>query len=266
MPQSSLRYVLVYALERPDGVSIIDAGWDTEDAWAALNAGLGKAGYEIGDVKSVLVTHIHPDHFGLAGRVRDASDAPIALHPADAEMLPQRYVQMDDLIDPDARAPPRVRRAARLDGHHAGRIDAGPPVRERAVLPDVLLEDGDHPDVPGLGAHRGVDARALARAPVLLRRHPQGADVGRPRPAPHHPQHLLPPPTDAATRWPTSSSRSTGWPSSTSRSACPPTSTGSETSPPASSQLQTHHEHRLTEIRAALANQPGATAWEIAMR
>ncbi|MGH9046199.1 MAG: MBL fold metallo-hydrolase, partial [Acidimicrobiales bacterium] len=72
MPQSSLRYVLVYLMELPDGVAMIDAGWDTEEAWTALNDGLGKAGYAVGDVKSVLVTHIHPDHYGLAGRVREA--------------------------------------------------------------------------------------------------------------------------------------------------------------------------------------------------
>src|ERR1700728_698378 len=98
MPQSSLRYVLVYLLEQDHGVSMIDAGWDTEDAWSALNAGLDKAGYEIGDVKSVLVTHIHPDHYGLAGRVREASGAWVALHPADADILPERYMQMDDLL------------------------------------------------------------------------------------------------------------------------------------------------------------------------
>ena len=34
--------------------------------------------------KGVLVTHIHPDHYGLAGRIREASGAWVALHPADA--------------------------------------------------------------------------------------------------------------------------------------------------------------------------------------
>src|SRR5690606_16719600 len=70
IPINPLRYVLVSALELPDGVAIIDAGWNTEEAYEALSAGLGVAGYTIGDVKAVLVTHIHPDHYGLAGRVR----------------------------------------------------------------------------------------------------------------------------------------------------------------------------------------------------
>ena len=148
MPQSSLRYVLVYLLELDDGVAMIDAGWDTEEAWAALNSGLGKAGYKIGDVKSVLVTHIHPDHYGLAGRVREASGAWIALHPADAEILPQRYMQMDDLLT-------RMRGHLLESGVPVDSLDtmrgASMPIRGfvNAVFPDVLLEDGDRPEVPG---------------------------------------------------------------------------------------------------------------------
>ena len=38
-----------------------------------------------------MVTHIHPDHYGLAGRIREASGAWIALHPADAELIHDRY-------------------------------------------------------------------------------------------------------------------------------------------------------------------------------
>ena len=41
IPNNPLRYVLVYALElRGGGVALVDAGWNTDDAWNALNAGL----------------------------------------------------------------------------------------------------------------------------------------------------------------------------------------------------------------------------------
>ena len=90
IPNNPLRYVLVYAFELDDGVAIVDAGWNTDDAWSALNSGLAEAGGSITDVRSVLVTHIHPDHYGLAGRVRDESGAWIGLHPDDATMLQAR--------------------------------------------------------------------------------------------------------------------------------------------------------------------------------
>lgn len=35
IPDNPLRYVLVYAFELPDGVAIVDAGWDTDEAWTA---------------------------------------------------------------------------------------------------------------------------------------------------------------------------------------------------------------------------------------
>jgi glyoxylase-like metal-dependent hydrolase (beta-lactamase superfamily II) len=84
IPDSPLRYVLVYALEVRGGVALIDAGWDDDRSWRALVDGLATAGIAITDVKAVLVTHFHADHLGLAGRVREASGAWVALHALDA--------------------------------------------------------------------------------------------------------------------------------------------------------------------------------------
>ena len=81
IPDNPLRYVLVYAFELDNGIAIVDAGWNTEDAWSALNNGLAEAGGSIADVRAVLVTHIHPDHYGLAGRVREESGAGSACTP-----------------------------------------------------------------------------------------------------------------------------------------------------------------------------------------
>lgn len=143
IPNNPLRYVLVYVLELNDGVAIVDAGWDTEEAWAALGAGLTSAGHAMTDVRAVLVTHIHPDHYGLAGRVREASGAWVGLHADDAALLPARYgAGVPDLVA----------------GMQALLRDCGVPEKEldalagaslplidyvRQVLPDRLIEDGE---------------------------------------------------------------------------------------------------------------------------
>jgi glyoxylase-like metal-dependent hydrolase (beta-lactamase superfamily II) len=149
IPDNPLRYVLVYALELDGGgVAIVDAGWDTDEAWGALTSGLAKAGGSVSDVRAVLVTHIHPDHYGLAGRVREASGAWIGLHPDDAVMLDSRYGETDDLLH---------RMIAFL-------ADSGVPEQKLPDLafasmalksmvtmakPDVLFEDGTMVDLPG---------------------------------------------------------------------------------------------------------------------
>ena len=87
IPNNPLRYVLVYAIELPDGVALIDTGWPVDDAWDVLVAGLAEAGFALTDVRAVLVTHHHPDHAGLAARVRRASGAWVGMHAAEARAI-----------------------------------------------------------------------------------------------------------------------------------------------------------------------------------
>lgn len=148
IPNNPLRYVLVYAFETDRGPYLVDAGWNTDDAYQTLVAGLAEAGFAIEDVQGVMVTHIHPDHYGLAGRIRDASGAWVALHPADADLIEDRYVDPDDLIE-------KMATMLRRDGAPADEIaslkQASMPIRALVweAKPDVLIEDGETPEVPG---------------------------------------------------------------------------------------------------------------------
>ena len=148
LPNNSLRYVLVYVFETDRGPYLIDAGWNTDDAFGALQGGMEEVGCAVADVQGVLVTHIHPDHYGLAGRIREASGAWISLHPADAELIHDRYDEPEDLLN-------RVAGALRRMGAPPEELE---PLRNAAmpvlplvdpVVPDVLLEDGARPEVPG---------------------------------------------------------------------------------------------------------------------
>jgi glyoxylase-like metal-dependent hydrolase (beta-lactamase superfamily II) len=148
IPNNPLRYVLVYALELDSGVAIVDAGWNTEDAFAALCSGLEEAGGSLADVRAVLVTHIHPDHYGLAGRVREESGAWIGLHPDDAQMLKARYIETDELLAQmrvfleDAGVPPMQLPDLNM---------ASMMIRSQVTMaePDVLFEDGRKVDIAG---------------------------------------------------------------------------------------------------------------------
>ena len=152
MPNSSLRYVFVYAFESSGGVYIIDVGWNTDDAYGALVGGLGTAGFAITDVKGMLVTHIHPDHYGLAGRVREASGAWVALHPADAKLIQDRYDEPEHLL---GRVSSFLRRLGAPEAEVAALTTSAMPVRGYVDVarPDILLEDGDRAEVPGWDLH-----------------------------------------------------------------------------------------------------------------
>jgi glyoxylase-like metal-dependent hydrolase (beta-lactamase superfamily II) len=79
LPDSALRAVNAYAIVRADGVVLIDAGWACEPALAQLRAGLAQLGAELGDVRRVLVTHVHRDHYSQALTLRREVGAHVAL-------------------------------------------------------------------------------------------------------------------------------------------------------------------------------------------
>jgi glyoxylase-like metal-dependent hydrolase (beta-lactamase superfamily II) len=146
IPNNHLRYVLVYALELDNGVAIVDAGWNTDEAWSALGAGLEQAGGSLADVAAVVVTHIHPDHYGLAGRVREHSGAWIGLHPADAKLVVDRYEHADGLV---GRQGDLLTMAGVEKPERTELAGASMPVLANVSdgTPDRLIEDGERLDL-----------------------------------------------------------------------------------------------------------------------
>ncbi|GIH14443.1 MBL fold metallo-hydrolase [Rugosimonospora africana] len=147
LPDTPLRYVLVYLLELPSGVAIIDAGWDNDEAWQALLAGIVETGHAITDVRAVLVTHVHPDHYGLGARVREASGAWIGMHVQEAASLPRRIGSADGMA---ANLLRWLRRCGAPEAEVPELLST--PERYASLLgmpePDRLLADGDKADLP----------------------------------------------------------------------------------------------------------------------
>jgi glyoxylase-like metal-dependent hydrolase (beta-lactamase superfamily II) len=66
--------------------TLIDTGPGTTAAWTALRRGLAAHSLVPGDIRRVLITHGHHDHFGLAARLA-RSGAVLAAHPHDRRNL-----------------------------------------------------------------------------------------------------------------------------------------------------------------------------------
>jgi glyoxylase-like metal-dependent hydrolase (beta-lactamase superfamily II) len=150
IPHNPLRYVSVHAFALDGGgLGLLDTGWESDESWAALTSGLASIGAGIADVRGVLVTHLHFDHLGLAHRVREASGAWIAMHPADATLVSG--------LNAAGAAAAVASEVEFLVGLGADRdeavADVGPTEGmarfTRMAVPDRLLEDGEHADFPG---------------------------------------------------------------------------------------------------------------------
>src|SRR5258708_4798755 len=74
-----------YIVEEPEGLVLIDSGLPAH--WGALRDHLASSGAASGDIKAVLLTHAHPDHLGLAARVRREAGAAVWIHGAEAATL-----------------------------------------------------------------------------------------------------------------------------------------------------------------------------------
>jgi glyoxylase-like metal-dependent hydrolase (beta-lactamase superfamily II) len=259
-----LRYVSVYAFALDGGgLGLIDTGWDSDEGWAALTAGLAEIGGAIADVRGVLVTHLHFDHLGLAEKVRQASGAWVAMHPADAAI-----VGSPGLRDPEAAVAAEAAFLVSLgaDPEQAA-ADVGPATHyelfSTMAIPDRLLGHGDVADLPGWSL-RAVHTPGHTPGHLCFAEERTGLFFSG--------DHVLPRIS------PNISTTVDGLPdplrdyldSLAAVDGAEPT----EVLPAHEwrfrglgervAQLRTHHEHRLAELLAAVRAHPDSTPWELA--
>jgi glyoxylase-like metal-dependent hydrolase (beta-lactamase superfamily II) len=134
-----MRYVNGYLVEEADGYTLIDCGWKADDVLAALHAGLEAHGLDLADVKRVLITHFHFDHYGLAGTLLRAGVPELMMHPLDwqfVSLILSDPIFMDHAAD-EWIALNGLRVDALLEDEidHHRRTELTPPTRE--------LHDGD---------------------------------------------------------------------------------------------------------------------------
>jgi len=83
----SLGLVNVYLVELDAGYLLIDCGMQTEASFQALARAMEGLALDWKDIRQILLTHIHPDHMGLAPKLLALTGAPLDLHFADHELL-----------------------------------------------------------------------------------------------------------------------------------------------------------------------------------
>lgn len=146
IPNSPLAWVLPYLIRSDDGYTLVDSGWNTPEAFAALEQELRDVGITFNDLKRLLVTHVHPDHYGLAGRIKEVSGATVIIHQRERDFIRSRYREPEQLLE-------RMAAWLREHGVPPGEVEelrsAAMPVRGFVVPaePDAVLWGGETIDL-----------------------------------------------------------------------------------------------------------------------
>ncbi|HUY55171.1 MAG TPA: MBL fold metallo-hydrolase [Candidatus Nanopelagicaceae bacterium] len=160
LPDDALRAVNSYLIRSSGGFLLIDCGWDREETMERLRQALRELGGGLESVRGIFATHVHRDHLGLAGQVRDESGAWVSLGRGDQATL-EAFAR--DPRRARAASLERLRQAAADDVASRLRQLAGGGEGWRPPLPDillsgeeVLLQDGHRLEViPTPGHTRG---------------------------------------------------------------------------------------------------------------
>ncbi|MDY6911504.1 MAG: MBL fold metallo-hydrolase [Chloroflexota bacterium] len=98
LQNNPLGYVNAYLIQGTDGWTLVDTGWNAEESFSAFESQVKNIGLNFKDIKLIIITHIHPDHFGLAGRIKQLSGAELALHRIEQAFIDSRYLWTDLLL------------------------------------------------------------------------------------------------------------------------------------------------------------------------
>jgi glyoxylase-like metal-dependent hydrolase (beta-lactamase superfamily II) len=259
-PGSPLRYTLAYLVSRGQDVALIDTGWPTEQGWDALVAGTRQAGHDVRDIGYVLVTHAHPDHLGMADKVRELSGARIGMHPAEAAALRQASparLGAESASWLRSRGAPRDE-AAQIQGLIAEAIAQ----RTTLAAPDFLIEHASRP-------LRGLALRAVwtpGHTPGHLCFHHEDHDVlltgdhVLPRISPHIAQA----PGDNGDPLGSYLASLSGLTDHEPAEVLPAHEYRFAGLAARVTGLLTHHRMRLAEIEHVVARRPGLSTWQVA--
>lgn len=133
--------VNAYVIEGGEGLTLIDCGTDWDEGFAALTDGLTAVGLDPAGIHTLVVSHLHPDHVGMAPRLARQWGVKTVMHSKAARLI-DRYNDTSGFVQ-------RTRDLADRHGvppaHHGAFVEVGarpswmPPIDQ----PDQVVDDGD---------------------------------------------------------------------------------------------------------------------------
>jgi glyoxylase-like metal-dependent hydrolase (beta-lactamase superfamily II) len=143
IPNNPLGFINAYLVKTDEGSLLIDTGWNTDEAFNSLQDQLFAAGVGWQDLKYILITHAHPDHYGLVGRLVKLTPAKLVIHEIERGFLQSRYLDTGPLMD-------EMNEWLRINGVPEGgrtslqRASLGMLGLVDVAMPDWVVAGGEH--------------------------------------------------------------------------------------------------------------------------
>jgi glyoxylase-like metal-dependent hydrolase (beta-lactamase superfamily II) len=155
-PWPGVPHVNAWAVAHDDGVVLFDTGIGGSDGDGQLEIGLRMAGFALADVRLLVCTHSHSDHYGAAATVVDAAGCELWMHPA--------WGHIRGIVeDPDAAWDRRIE-VARQSGVPADTLATYEKRRGESPHIDGLIEP-DRELLPGVAIETDIGAWEVHETP-----------------------------------------------------------------------------------------------------
>ena len=143
IPGNSLGFINAYLVKSGNESMLIDTGWNTDESFNSLTSQLNEVGASYEGLKYIAITHTHPDHYGLVGRLEKFTKAELVIHELERSLLKPRYTHTEHVLDD-------MQQWLEINGVP----DASRPLLQNAsmsmlglvavALPDIIVRGGEH--------------------------------------------------------------------------------------------------------------------------
>jgi len=97
-PFSAPTYVNIYLIQEDNGYLLIDTGWNNKESFDSLKQHMAEAGADFEDIRRIIITHTHPDHYGLVYRLKQLCQAELITSNEEKDAIEARYINLEDYV------------------------------------------------------------------------------------------------------------------------------------------------------------------------
>lgn len=94
-----LGFTNTYLVRGTDGWLLIDAGWNSREGFEAMQNQLQELSLDVTDIRKIIVTHSHGDHYGLVPALKERTDAEVILHRREKDILLNHFTAVPAMMN-----------------------------------------------------------------------------------------------------------------------------------------------------------------------